>query len=110
MQGCRQPLRRPGELALTRLPPGQWKNARSTNIIERSHEEFKRRIKTQTVRASADTAAMLWAQFASGTCRPSKIGSGQPHAEFQPPLRRHVMVSCRFSDHWEQDCPSWFVA
>ena len=46
--------------AFTRLPPSQWKSARSTNIIERLHEEFKRRIKTQTVLPSADTAAMLF--------------------------------------------------
>jgi ABC-type nitrate/sulfonate/bicarbonate transport system ATPase subunit len=29
----------------TRLPPGQWRSARTTNAIERLHEEFKRRIK-----------------------------------------------------------------
>ena len=29
----------------TRLPPSQWKSARTTNAIERLHEEFKRRIK-----------------------------------------------------------------
>jgi Transposase, Mutator family len=46
----------------TRLPPSQWRSARTTNAIERLHEEFKRRIKTQTVLPSADTAAMLfWA-------------------------------------------------
>jgi len=33
----------------TRLPPEQWKSARTTNSIERLHEEFKRRIKTQPV-------------------------------------------------------------
>ena len=33
----------------TRLPPTQWRSARTTNAIERLHEEFKRRIKTQTV-------------------------------------------------------------
>src|ERR1700736_5443557 len=45
-----------------RLPPSQWRSARTTNAIERLHEEFKRRIKTQTVLPSADTAAMLfWA-------------------------------------------------
>ena len=33
----------------TRLPVSQWKSARTTNAIERLHEEFKRRIKTQTV-------------------------------------------------------------
>jgi transposase-like protein len=30
-----------------RLPAEQWKSARTTNAIERLHEEFKRRIKTQ---------------------------------------------------------------
>jgi len=39
----------------------------SSNTFERLHEEFKRRIKTQTVLLSADTAAMLfWALLASG--------------------------------------------
>ncbi len=51
----------------TTLPKGQWKSARTTNAIERLHEEFKRRIKTQTLLPSADTAAMLfWALLASG--------------------------------------------
>ena len=53
--------------AFLRLPPSQWKSARTTNAIERLHEEFKRRIKTQTVLPSAETAAMLfWALLASG--------------------------------------------
>lgn len=39
--------------AFTRLPSSQWKSARTTNAIERLHEEFKRRIKTQTVLPSA---------------------------------------------------------
>ncbi|MDR9395773.1 MAG: IS256 family transposase [Roseovarius sp.] len=51
----------------TRLPPGQWKSARTTNAIERLHAEFKRRIKTQTVLPEAETAPMLfWALLASG--------------------------------------------
>lgn len=45
--------------SFTRLPPSQWKSARTTNAIERLHEELKRRIKTQTVLPSADTAAIL---------------------------------------------------
>ncbi len=50
-----------------RLPPSQWRSLRTTNAIERLHEEFKRRIKTQTVLPSADTAAMMfWALLASG--------------------------------------------
>ena len=40
---------------------------RSLSAIERLHEEFKRRIKTQTVLPPAETAAMLfWALLASG--------------------------------------------
>jgi putative transposase len=64
--------------AFTRLPPGQWKSARTTNIIERLHEEFKRRIKTQTVLPSVDTAAMLfWALLASGQIILRKIDGWQ---------------------------------
>jgi transposase-like protein len=37
----------------TRLPPSQWRSVRTTNAIERLHQEFKRRIKTQTVLPSA---------------------------------------------------------
>src|SRR3954470_7617904 len=56
-----------GLFAFTRLPSSRWKSARTTNAVERLHEEFKRRIKTQTVLPSAETAAMLfWALLASG--------------------------------------------
>ena len=61
----------------TRLPPCQWKSARTTNAIERSHEEFKRRIKTQTVLPSAETAAMLLALLASGQISMRKIDGWQ---------------------------------
>lgn len=58
----------------TRLPPSQWRSARTTNAIERLHEEFKRRIKTQTVLPSAETAAMLfWALLASGQIAMRKV-------------------------------------
>ncbi len=61
-----------------RLPPSQWRSARTTNCIERLHEEFKRRIKTQTVLPSAATAAMLfWALMASGQIVMSKIDGWQ---------------------------------
>jgi transposase-like protein len=64
--------------AFTRLPPSQWKSARTTNAIERLHEEFKRRIKTQTVLPSAETAAMLfWASMASGQISMRKIDGWQ---------------------------------
>jgi putative transposase len=68
--------------AFTRLPPGQWKSARTSNAIERLHEEFKRRIKTQTVLPSAGTAAMLfWALLASGQITMRKINGWQTLAE-----------------------------
>ena len=62
----------------TRLPPSQWRSARTTNAIERLHEEFKRRIKTQSVLPSADTAAMLfWALLASGQINMRKVDGWQ---------------------------------
>jgi putative transposase len=67
--------------SFTRLPPNQWKSARTTNVIERLHEEFKRRIKTQTVLPSADTAAMLfWALLAAGQINLRKIDGWQAMA------------------------------
>ena len=57
-----------------RLPANQWKSARTTNAVERLHEEFKRRIKAQTVLPSAETAAMLfWALLASGQITMRKV-------------------------------------
>ena len=61
-----------------RLPPSQWRSLRTTNAIERLHEEFKRRIKTQTVLPSADTAAMLfWALLASGQINMREVDGWQ---------------------------------
>jgi len=68
--------------AFLRLPPSQWKSARTTNAIERLHEEFKRRIKTQTVLPSAETAAMLfWALLASGQITMPKVNGWQTLGE-----------------------------
>src|SRR5216683_3473739 len=69
---------------LTRLPPSQWRSVRTTNAIERLHEEFKRRIKTQTVLPSADTAAMLfWACSLPdrSTCARSMAGKRSPPSQ-----------------------------
>jgi putative transposase len=64
--------------AFAQLPPSQWRSARTTNAIERLHEEFKRRIKTQTVLPSAETAAMLfWALLASGQINMRKVDGWQ---------------------------------
>jgi len=66
----------------TRLPQSQWRSVRTTNAIERLHEEFKRRIKTQTVLPSANTAAMLfWALLASGQISMRKVDGWQTLAK-----------------------------
>jgi putative transposase len=66
----------------TRLPKSQWKSARTTNAIERLHEEFKRRIKTQTVLPCAETAALLfWALLASGQITMRKVDGWPTLAE-----------------------------
>ena len=53
-----------------------------TNAIERLHEEFKRRTKTQTVLPSAETAAMLfWALLASGQITMRKVDGWQSLGE-----------------------------
>jgi transposase-like protein len=73
-------LEEAGERLFTfvRLPETQWKSARTTNAVERLHEEFKRRIKTQTVLPSAETAAMLfWALLASGQINMRKVDGWQ---------------------------------
>src|SRR4051812_12937908 len=81
----------PGEargalFAFTRLPSSQWKSARTTHAIERLHEEFRRRIKTQTVLPSAETAAMLfWALPASGQITMRKVDGWQSLG--QPPAK-----------------------
>ena len=52
------------------------------NAVERLHEEFRRRIKTQTVLPSAETAAMLfWALLASGQIAMRKIDGWQTLSE-----------------------------
>ena len=78
-----------GLFAFTRLPSSQWKSARTTNAIERLHEEFKRRIKTQTVLPSAETAAMLfWALLASGQISMRKVDGWQTLD--QPPAKSNI--------------------
>ena len=49
-------------------------SARTTNAIERLNEEFKRRIKTQTVLPCPETVPMLlWALLASGQIQMRKV-------------------------------------
>jgi putative transposase len=72
----------------TRFPKSQWKSIRTSNAIERLHEEFKRRIKTQTVLPSAETAAMsFWALLASGQITMRKWTVGEASTKGHP-IRR----------------------
>jgi putative transposase len=65
-----------------RYPPEQWRSLRTTNAIERLHEEFERRIETRTALPSAETAAMLfWALLASGQITPREVGGWQSLAQ-----------------------------
>jgi len=69
-----------------RLPQSQWKSARTTIAIERLNEEFRRRIKTQTVLPTPETVPMLfWALMASGQIQMRKVDGSetldQPLAE-----------------------------
>lgn len=69
-------LEEAGEKLFTflRFPPEQWRSIRTTNAIERLHEEFKRRIKTQCMLPCAETACMLfWALLASGQITLRKV-------------------------------------
>ena len=74
-------------LTFTRLDPAQWKAARTTNAIERLNEEFRRRIKTQTVLPCAETVPMLlWALLASGQITMRKVDGWQTLAQPIEPM------------------------
>ena len=73
--------------SFTRLDPSQWKSARTTNAIERLNEEFRRRIKTQTVLPCAETVPMLlWALLASGQIQLRKIDGWETLAHPLEPM------------------------
>ena len=77
----------------TRFPPSQWKSIRTSNAIERLHEEFKRRIKTQTVLPSAETAAMLFwhvqgRRMADPRPEAKRLRSLPPRPPTKPPERK----------------------
>jgi len=56
------------------FPKAQWKTLRTTNTIERLHEEFRRRVKTQGSLPSEDAAVvLLFSLVASGQIKLRKI-------------------------------------
>jgi transposase-like protein len=75
-QRVAESLREGGEQLLTfyRFPRSQWKSLRTTNVIERVHEEFRRRIKTQASLPNEDSAmTLLVALILSGQVRLRRI-------------------------------------
>ena len=78
----------------TQLPPSQWRSARTTNAIERLHEEFKRRIKTQTVLPSAETAAMLFWSPCARSMAGRRSPQGPSISQLTSPL--DSITSCRW--------------
>jgi transposase-like protein len=69
-------LREGGDELLTffRFPKAQWKTLRSTNVIERLHEEFRRRVKTQGSLPTEDAAlVLLFSLVASGQIKLRRI-------------------------------------
>ena len=65
-------------LTFYRFPESQWKGLRTTNIIERVIEEFRRRVKTQAVLPSEDSALLLlYGLVASGQLKFRKLDGYQ---------------------------------
>jgi putative transposase len=65
-------------LAFYRFPESQWKGLRTTNIVERINEEFRRRVKTQAVLPTEDSALLLlYGLAASGQLRFRKLDGYQ---------------------------------
>jgi len=73
-------LREGGDELLTffRFPKAQWKTLRTTNTIERLHEEFRRRVKTQgSLPTEAAALVLLFSLVASGQIKLRKIDGWQ---------------------------------
>ena len=86
-------LREGGDALLTffRFPKAQWRTLRTTNTIERLHEEFRRRVKTQGSLPSEDAALiLLFSLVASGQIRLRRIDGWRKIATVLSP---HTVVA-----------------
>jgi metal-dependent hydrolase (beta-lactamase superfamily II) len=82
-----------GGLLLTffRFPKAQWKTLRTTDLIERLHEEFRRRVKTQGSLPGEDAAlVVLFSLVASGQIKLRRIDGWQKIATV---LRQHTSLA-----------------
>src|SRR5213594_904244 len=86
-------LREGGEELLTffSFPKAQWKTLRTTNVIERLHGEFRRRVKTQGSLPSEDAALiLLFSLVVSGQITLRRIDGWRKIAAV---LSRHTSVA-----------------
>ena len=75
-RGVARSLEEAGKELLTflRYPKSQWKSLRTTNIIERLNEEFRRRVKTQASLPDEDAVlGIFYGLFAIGAIRMRKV-------------------------------------
>ena len=73
------------------FPKAQWKTLRTTNTIERLHEEFRRRVKTQGSLPSEDAAlVLLFGLVASGQIKLRRIDGWRRIATV---LSQHTQVA-----------------
>jgi putative transposase len=86
-------LREGGDELLTffHFPKAQWKTLRTTNTIERLHEEFRRRVKTQGSLPNEDAAiVLLFSLVASGQIKLRRIDGWRKIAAV---LSQHTAVA-----------------
>jgi len=86
-------LREAGEdlLTFTKFPRAQWRSLRTTNMIERLNEEFRRRVKTQGSLPSEQAAVvLLFALVDQGVVRMRKMEGKDAMAEVLLAHGRHA--------------------
>ena len=86
-------LREGGDELLTffTCPQAQWKALRSTNVIERLHQEFRWRVKTQGSLPNEDAArVLLFSLVASGQIKLRRIDGWRKIATV---LSQHTAVA-----------------
>lgn len=79
-------------LTFYRFPASQWKALRTTNAIERLHEEFRRGVKTQGALPDTQTAeVLLFGLLASGQIRMRRLDGWQDMDQI--PVRRSLKAA-----------------
>ena len=93
--GVVRSLQEGGEELLTffQFPKRQWKTLRTTNVIERLNEEFRRRVKTQGALPTEDAAlVLLFGLVVSGQIRLRRL-DGWRQQQREPVLMTSVCIT-----------------